>query len=1489
MKRRLMVTLGVCLVLLFVLSLPAFAADTVQVTFQAADGTYLPQSYQLPVGNLLPYFEPPLAKEELFLGWLYSTDGVNFSTEYWNLQTPIASDMVFRASVCAAFSGGHGTAAAPYLIATAEDLQLLSFLYQQKNALTQFAAYYQLTGNIVLNEQLLEADGQVREGTTPTTFVPIGSAETPFVGVFSGNGYTISGLYINQPNSDNIGLFGALANGSFIVSDLQIADAYVCGKTNVGLLAGSITDASYILTPLKNLTLSGTVVADTAAGGLCGSLSAASVQGVHVNVRVSATAEAGGLCGVMQSGASVSDASVQGIVQAQSAAGALCGIGYGGRVQNAVSDATVTAACYAGGGFGLIWSLPISTDCVLSDFTFSGTITAERFASAYIGLAAVRATVSATSSVGANVSGSTPVYAVLSVQNQLRAHMVSSENGISYLQNSLLSFSLTLRDGAEQTYRFTTSDLLAVPNVSALPVTSAYVTQLQVTNDCTTLVLTFPCAAEEVHLTLTFTPFGSEVAVRAAATLPTDAWSAQLYLGSAQTFASSDAITLRKIDTAHATNIYAKTDRALFAVSFADLYTGVAGTQTLCASVMGEAMSGYSANTSAVGNAGIYGYADLADADFCMLVSYRTLTAGTPVLLPVFANTGLADVSASQALFGGGVILLANGAQAVTFEVTSLTLGTACRLTLPAQTDDTPVFVPLTVWIAADTAAAEGSATVRVTADAGTALATIPLTLTVQTGVTMPTLTPQVGETTVTLPGAVQAYALAPNGAHLTWKYQDTTEDFSSGGKYWFLQPINGGYTAAELHLYIVRFETPYITAPAPQLVQADTPRAVSAPTVYNLQGYQFLGWFLADSEAPFDFATLVETDILLFGKWRMDGVVFTSHPTDVNKVFSPTAPAKLSFTYTHIREREITVTIAWYFSSTENGTFLPLAGETFATLSRGRVPHTGYYYAEVTATDGISTTAMQTRIAHLVITPLTVGLPTLSMPNGFPYTGYPLAVTFTDPYPYRTATGGAATELGTYTATVVLANEEDYVWADTVQTPVTVTWQIVRRVVPMPQILGNYVYNGVEQTPLTTTHHDYTVSVVSATLAGTYQVTFTLRDSAHTIWANAGTAPQTIAWVIAPRTPALTLYNTTKQQDGHPISIGIFCDSPVTPMVTYYQGETPLPAPPTVIGTYTVVVTLPAVSGQYAAVTTSAVVTISAPRYEVVFSDTTLIYNGNIQTPRPLFLQNGMPVLLSCTWNNPAEAILPGTYTFTLDTTAYSHAVFSATVCTLTILPKTAELPADFPTHLTMAETGAPVAPDLSAYLPAGITARLAPLPVTAGTHKILVSFAAEAGYTAPTARELVLTVLPRAHTSADGILSVERESGFAESLPNLLPLTNLPDMASEFAANFDRVYAYSISNVEPTDRLYFSASEYVQVYLLSADGTFVLCEGTYDAALGTYCLPAQTGMYLVCETDTVSPVLLVLAMGAGTTLLILAAVCIPPDIRKRKLRVVG
>ena len=93
-----------------------------------------------------------------------------------------------------------------------------------------------LKNDIKLNDNVLKSDRTLNSGTF-YEWTPIGSDERRFIGDFKSDGRTISGLYINRPNEDYVGLFRSTTSASHFKA-IGVIDSYICGHEYVGSIAG---------------------------------------------------------------------------------------------------------------------------------------------------------------------------------------------------------------------------------------------------------------------------------------------------------------------------------------------------------------------------------------------------------------------------------------------------------------------------------------------------------------------------------------------------------------------------------------------------------------------------------------------------------------------------------------------------------------------------------------------------------------------------------------------------------------------------------------------------------------------------------------------------------------------------------------------------------------------------------------------------------------------------------------------------------------------------------------------------------------------------------------------------------------------------------------------------------------------------------------------------------------------------------------------------
>ncbi len=212
------------------------------------------------------------------------------------------------------FAGGSGTEGDPFLIETAEQLDMV------RNNLD---GHFKLINDINLSAY---SDGQGWE--------VIGGEEDQFTGVFDGQGYEITGLTINNPESGIIGLFASLAEDS-LVKNINLTEVNVTGGERycgglAGINRGEIRD-SYI---------QGTVTGVEAVGGMIGG-NIGIIENSNSEVEVTGTGSViGGLVGRNEN--KIIASSARGEVKGGTHAGGLVGAqGLPGGAQDLQEEAEI--------------------------------------------------------------------------------------------------------------------------------------------------------------------------------------------------------------------------------------------------------------------------------------------------------------------------------------------------------------------------------------------------------------------------------------------------------------------------------------------------------------------------------------------------------------------------------------------------------------------------------------------------------------------------------------------------------------------------------------------------------------------------------------------------------------------------------------------------------------------------------------------------------------------------------------------------------------------------------------------------------------------------------------------------------------------------------------------------------------------------------------------------------------------------------------------
>lgn len=178
------------------------------------------------------------------------------------------------------FAGGIGTMASPYIISTPEHLNNIRN-YDYK--------YFILANDIDMTASSSEGGAYWNDGAG---WEPIGFSSTLHI-LLDGNGYTISGLNINRPDTMYVGLFGRIS--SSFIKNLNLVNVEIIGAYNCGGIAG------YCEGDVINCSVDGSVLGTIAQsnygiGGIVGQMYG-DISYCTNSAAISSHAQTGGIVG----------------------------------------------------------------------------------------------------------------------------------------------------------------------------------------------------------------------------------------------------------------------------------------------------------------------------------------------------------------------------------------------------------------------------------------------------------------------------------------------------------------------------------------------------------------------------------------------------------------------------------------------------------------------------------------------------------------------------------------------------------------------------------------------------------------------------------------------------------------------------------------------------------------------------------------------------------------------------------------------------------------------------------------------------------------------------------------------------------------------------------------------------------------------------------------------------------------------------------------
>ncbi len=240
------------------------------------------------------------------------------------------------------FLAGSGTEEDPYQIWTAEEM----------NEIGKYAVYWDKHFILMADIDLSGFDGN--EGrpdfniiAPDTDAATSGFQGVPFIGVFDGNGHTISNFNYSSTEKDYTGIFGRIDGDNAEIRNLGLINPNVnAGNGNyVGSLAGDL--GGHIS---ECYVEGGSVLGEERVGGLVGYNHAGEITNCYVNSTVEGSSVVGGLVGY--NSGTIANSYSTGSVVGTTDVGGLVGDNWN-IVDNSYWDTETSGLTYSAGGTGL--------------------------------------------------------------------------------------------------------------------------------------------------------------------------------------------------------------------------------------------------------------------------------------------------------------------------------------------------------------------------------------------------------------------------------------------------------------------------------------------------------------------------------------------------------------------------------------------------------------------------------------------------------------------------------------------------------------------------------------------------------------------------------------------------------------------------------------------------------------------------------------------------------------------------------------------------------------------------------------------------------------------------------------------------------------------------------------------------------------------------------------------------------------------------------
>ena len=201
---------------------------------------------------------------------------------------------------------------------------------------------------------------------TAIDWTPVGNYDTLYTGTFDGGGHTITGLTINLPNQQCVGLIGSLGS-SGTVQDLTMDKGDITGGNFVGGVVGRNSGT------VTGCTSSATVEGGEFVGGVVGHNYGGTVTGCTATGDVSGTGNSvGGVVGYNFNGGTVTGCYATGDVSGTNSVGGVVGENFSGTVTGCYATGKVSGTNRVGSVVGCNDYDGTVTGCYWSDYDGNG-------------------------------------------------------------------------------------------------------------------------------------------------------------------------------------------------------------------------------------------------------------------------------------------------------------------------------------------------------------------------------------------------------------------------------------------------------------------------------------------------------------------------------------------------------------------------------------------------------------------------------------------------------------------------------------------------------------------------------------------------------------------------------------------------------------------------------------------------------------------------------------------------------------------------------------------------------------------------------------------------------------------------------------------------------------------------------------------------------------------------------------------------------------